>query len=351
MHNKKQAVVICPGRGSYNKQQLGYLLQHHQQRSELITTIDQYRTTQGFTSIAALDQMASYDLTTHTLGHNASALIYGCAAGDYQAIDLEQYDICAISGNSMGWYIALAAAQALAPPAAIELINTMGSLMSKQLIGGQIIYPVVDQQWQAQPQVRQQLLSLINTINQAHQCELYLSIDLGAYFVVGGNEAGLKQFSQQVTPVEHYPLRLFNHGAFHTPLLNPLVNDAQGLLAKDLFCPPKIPLIDGRGHIWQPHATDVAQLYQYTLDHQICQPYYFNQAIDVAIKEFAPDVFIVLGPGNGLSSSIAQRLIELEWQGINNKEAFIKRQKDDPIIIAMGLEHQRSLVVTGTKIY
>jgi len=123
-----------------------------------------------------------------------------------------------------------------------------------------------------------------------------------------------------------------------------LVNDAQGLLAKDLFCPPTIPLIDGRGHIWQPHATDVAQLYQYTLDHQICQPYYFNRAIDVAIKEFSPDVFIVLGPGNSLSSSIAQRLIELRWQGINNKAAFIKRQKSDPVIIAMGLEQQRSLV-------
>jgi hypothetical protein len=76
----------------------------------------------------------------------------------------------------------------------------------------------------------------------------------------------------------------------------------------------------------------------------VCEPYYFNLAIDVAIKEFAPDVFIVLGPGNSLSSSIAQRLIELQWQGICSKEDFIERQNSQPVIIAMGLEQQRSLV-------
>jgi len=344
MSNKKQAVVICPGRGSYNKEQLGYLLQHHHQRTELIDTIDNFRRQHDFEPITALDQLPSYQIKTHTLGENASALIYGCAQGDYQAIDLDKYDICAVSGNSMGWYIALATAQALAPTAAIQVINTMGAMMKEQLIGGQIIYPVVDQQWQAQPQVRQQLLTLISTINQDQHNELYLSIDLGAFLVVGGNEAGLKQFSQAVTPVDHYPLRLFNHGAFHTPLLKPLANDALTLLPQSLFSAPKIPMIDGRGHIWQPYATDIAQLHRYTLDHQICQPYYFDQAIDVAIKEFAPDVFIVLGPGNSLSSSIAQRLIELQWQGITNKEQFIKRQNSDPIIIAMGLEQQRSLV-------
>ncbi len=345
MTKKQQALVICPGRGSYNKEQLGYFFNYHQDNTALINTIDNYRTQHGFETIASLDQAEKFNLKIHTLGENASPLIYGCAEADFEAINLEKYDICAITGNSMGWYIALAAAQALKPPAAIEVINTMGAMMKDGLIGAQTIYPIIDKQWQVQGTVKQQLLELITSINQQSDCELYLSIDLGAYLVVAGDTAGLKQFESKVPPIDQYPMRLYNHGAFHTPMLKPLVAQAKQQLSQSLFNAPNIPLIDGRGHIWQPYSTDVEGLYQYTLDHQVCEPYYFNQAIDIAIKEYAPDVFIVLGPGNSLSSNIAQRLIALNWQGISNKEDFIARQNSQPIIIAMGLEEQRELAL------
>jgi len=344
MSSKQRALVICPGRGCYNKDQLGYLAQFHQNKTAMIDTIDSYRQSLGYSGVSELDAMERYSINAHTRGENASALIYACAMGDNQAIDLNQYDICAVTGNSMGWYIALAVAQAVSPQHAIELVTTMGSMMEKKLIGGQLIYPVTDEQWQALPKMREQALQLVATINQQVNHQLYLSIDLGAFLVIAGDAAGLKAFEQQIPKIDKYPMRLLNHGAFHTPMLKEIAEQAQQQISPSTFNKPVVPLIDGMGKIWSPYATDTKQLHQYTLDTQVCEPYYFDKAIDVAIKEFAPDVLIVLGPGNSLSSSVAQRLIEMKWQGISSKSEFIARQKNNPIIIAMGMPDQRQLV-------
>jgi len=344
MSSKKRAIVICPGRGSYNKEQLGYLSQYHPDKVDTLSVIDHYRQQQGYPSVSELDAMADFSVATHTAGEHASALIYACAICDNQAINLNDYDICAISGNSMGWYIALAAAQAISPRHAIELITTMGAMMKDQLIGGQLIYPVADDQWIINHHLKEKVLATIASINQLANHQLYLSIDLGAFIVVAGCANGLAKFSTLIEKVEQYPMRLVNHGAFHTPMLNELSQQAMAQLPATLFNKPKVPLIDGNGNIWSPFSTDINALHQYTLAEQVLSPYYFNRAIDVAIKEFAPEVFIVLGPGNSLSSSIAHQLIERQWQGLTSKAQFIQRQKNNPIIIAMGMPPQRQLV-------
>ena len=140
----KRAVVICPGRGTYNKEELGYLQRLHADKPELVAVIDEYRKKQGQISISELDAKEKYSMRLHTVGENASALIYACAMADFQSINQDEYDIVAVTGNSMGWYIALAVTGALDEQAAIELINTMGSMMTDGVIGGQMIYPVTD---------------------------------------------------------------------------------------------------------------------------------------------------------------------------------------------------------------
>ena len=113
MSSKQTAVIVCPGRGTYNKEELGYLQRYHSDKSELLQIIDDYRQQQGQITVSALDALPKYSMQKHTAGENASALIYACAMADIQDIDPNQYDIVAITGNSMGWYIALAAAGAL----------------------------------------------------------------------------------------------------------------------------------------------------------------------------------------------------------------------------------------------
>ncbi|WOH39278.1 ACP S-malonyltransferase [Thalassotalea fonticola] len=343
---KKTAVVICPGRGTYNKEELGYLQRLHADKPELINVIDDYRQQHGQDSISDLDAMAKYSMRKHTAGENASALIYACAMADYQSINQDEYDIVAVTGNSMGWYIALAVAGALKPKAAIELINTMGSMMTDGVIGGQLIYPISDDDWRENSAVFKQIKLWLDDVNQDPVSEVYISIHLGGYLVFGGNKQGLAALEAKLPVVQdRYPMNLFNHGAFHTPLLKDTANKAKSMLAKSLFSNPDIPLIDGLGQIWQPHSTDLGKLYDYTLDTQVVAPYNFTKAIEVAVKEFAPDKLIILGPGSTLGGAVAQSLIKQQWLELTCKSDFISLQKSEPFILAMGLADQRKQVV------
>ena len=342
---KPRALVVCPGRGTYNKEELGYLNRRHGSRWSQLSFIDDYRNSKGKTPVYTLDGAEKYSIKTHTPGEHASALIYACAFGDFLAIDQQAFDLVAVTGNSMGWYIGASVAGALAPKDAIEVIDTMGSMMADGVVGGQIIYPYVDEQWQEIPGKKDSLLDLISQFHGKDEQELYLSIDLGGYLVFAGNEKGLKAFEQAVPVVdERFPARLYNHGAFHTPLMED--NSSRGFqqLSQVTFQQPNVPLVDGRGHIWTPYSTDVAELKNYTLGHQVTEPYRFDLAVQVAVKEFAPDVIIVLGPGTTLSSSVAHNLIQLQWQGLTSKADFLARQKDDPVVVAMGFEDQAQRV-------
>lgn len=339
---KKTALVVCPGRGTYNKDELGYLKRYHGDKAALIAAIDDYRRARQQETVSALDGRARYSLADFSRGDNASPLIYACAYSDFLSIDRKAFDIVAVTGNSMGWYIALACAAAAKPMAALEIINTMGSLMQEALIGGQLIYPLVGKNWQAIPGRRAELEALMARINGEPDCRLYSSIELGGFLVFGGDDDSLAALGKALPPEQdRFPLRLANHAAFHTPLQAPIAARGQARLGQDLFEAPKLPLIDGRGRIWSPHASDPAALRDYTLGHQVVAPYDFTRAVQVGMKEFAPDAVIVLGPGSSLGGPVAQALIGIGWQGLTGKTDFIARQAEDPLILSMGMDDQR----------
>jgi len=343
---KKRVVVICPGRGTYNKEDLGYLHRLHPEKIDIVESIDAYRKEKHQVSIQSLDTAEQFNMRSHTAGENASALIYACAISDFQSINEDEYEVVAVTGNSMGWYIALAAAGALNPQSAIELINTMGSMMTEGVIGGQMIYPVTDEFWVLDQQALDTTEQALADVNKIEDCEVYVSIKLGGYVVFGGNKKGLKALEQALPIVQdRYPMNLFNHAAFHTPLLNDISAKAKSLLPSTLFTAPNMPLVDGLGQIWQPYSCDAQELYDYTLGTQVVKTYDFTKAVEVAIKEFAPDKLIVLGPGATLGGAVAQSLIQHNWLGLQNKKDFISLQKTDPFILAMGLEEQRKLVI------
>lgn len=347
MSYKQKALVICPGRGTYNAAELGYLHRHHTDKQPLLAQIDRWRTENGQEAISALDSRQRYSLAEHSRGDNASALIWACAYADYLAIDRERFDICAITGNSMGWYIALGCAGALSEADAYKVINSMGTLMQQSLTGGQLIYPEVDDNWQPIQGRRTYLDALTSRINSEPGCQLHLSIRLGGLRVFGGNEAALKRLQHELRPEQgRYPMRLHNHAAFHTPLLSEIAAQGRSQLGSDLFQPPELPLIDGRGGQWSPYSTEPEALRHYTLDHQVCQPYDFSRAVQVAVQEYAPDRIILLGPGATLGGAVAQSLIEIGWRGWQSKQDFIHAQRDTPYLVSMGIEGQRGHVVS-----
>ncbi len=343
---RKTALVICPGRGTYNKPELGYLARHHADKSDLVEMIDTYRNRQGQTTVSALDGAARYSIARHTRGDNASPLIYACSYADYLSIDRGAWDIAAITGNSMGWYIALACAGAADAGGGLEIVNTMGTLMQETLIGGQLIYPLVDENWQEIEGRREDLMEKMAAVNENAPGSLYISIELGGLLVFAGINDALDRFADMLVPEQaRYPMRLQNHAAFHTPLQQPVAETGQARLGTDLFTGPATPLIDGRGAIWHPFSSDTKSLRAYTLQTQVVATYDFTRAVQVGVREFAPDALIITGPGTTLGGAVAQCLIGIEWQGLRSKADFIARQKSDaPIIYAMGMEGQRQQV-------
>lgn len=341
----KTAVLICPGRGTYNKTELGYLGRHFPDPA-LLAGFDAQRQAAGQPTLSALDGADRFSMGTHTRGDNASGLIFAATLGDALSLAQDRVRVVAVTGNSMGWYSALACGGALAPQDGFRVANTMGTLMQEALIGGQLVYPWTGEDWRPDPGRKAELLALVDQIAARPGHDLALSIDLGGLLVLAGSEPGLAAFEAAVPPQQgRFPMRLGNHAAFHTALQAPVAEAGRARLGPDLFRQPALPLIDGRGAVWWPGATDSAALWDYTLGAQVTRTYDFSRAIAVAAREFAPDLFIVTGPGTTLGGAVAQSLILAGWQGLDNRDAFRARSEQAPLLVSMGLPEQRALVV------
>lgn len=344
----EKAVVICPGRGTYTKSDLGYLQRYRPGSDTWIATIDSYLQQRGMPTVSALDAAPQFNPPVHTAGENASTLIYACSMADFHAIDKDRFEIVAVTGNSLGWYTALAAGGALPHANAVHLISTMGSMMKDGVVGGQLVYPMTREDWTIDPERAALVGQALQEVNQLDLGGAYPSIRFGGYAVIGGAPAAIKYLMGRLPKVdERYPMQLVNHGAFHTPLLAEIAEKALLQLEESLFQKPIYPMVDGRGHIWQPHSTDLSELHRYTLTHQVTKTYDFWTALTVSLKEFAPDRLILLGPGATSGGAVGQILVNEGWFGMRSKADFTSRQQHDPFLIAMGLPEQRQRAVAG----
>jgi [acyl-carrier-protein] S-malonyltransferase len=339
------ALVVCPGRGTYGKNELGYLRRLHGDRKELLATVDRIRADRGEPTVSELDGAERYSPALHTRGDVASPLIFTASYADFLAIDRSRHDVVAVTGNSMGWYTTLACAGAVDLGHGFSIIDAMGDNSQAGEPGGQVLLSLVDEQWHEAPGLREALLALVGEINARAGADLYVSIALGGMIVFAGNDAGLDALLAEAPPLPgREPLRLVNHGPFHSPLMLGSSTRAMEQLPTAWFGSPDVPMVDGRGRIWRPFAVDAEKLRHYTFVTQILESYDFTRALQVAIREYAPERIILLGPGDTLGGAIAQALIAIEWQGMRSKQDFQDVQAADPILLSMAREDQRALV-------
>ena len=335
---KKRVIVVCPGRGSYTRETSNYLSGLKPDISSHIISFDKKRESENLTKISELDKN-TFRSKTHMTGENASPLIYACSVKDFMLIDKTKYDIVAICGNSMGWYIALALGGAITFDKGYDLIQTMGTLTQNHGSGGQIIYPIINDEWQIDIEKKELVLKEIENSNS------FISIYLGGYIVIGGDQNSLDRLLKKLPRNDKYPFQIPFHSAFHTSLLSGVVSIVQSSFNHNMFNRPSIPLVDGLGNIWSPWSTNKSELYNYTLDHQIIKPYNFSSSIEVALKEFCPDNIILLGPGNTLGGPVAQVLIDYNWNDLKTKSEFLQNQEENPFVLSMGIDEQRSMVI------
>jgi [acyl-carrier-protein] S-malonyltransferase len=310
---KEKLLVICPGRGTYNASELGYLQRFHDGGGDLVAGLDAFRAELGQPTLSALDSAATYSASRHMPGDNASLLIYACAMADYAAIDRDRYDIVAVTGNSMGWYLALACAGVVDLAGGARLVNTMGGLMHAQGQGGQVVWSMADADWRIDPAKA----AIVDTVLAEGQGRnVHISIHLGAMLVFAADDDGLKWLMQRLPSDDRFPMKLNYHAAFHSPLLDPVVPLARA-------------------------AFDPAAVYDYTLGAQINRTYDFTLGVQVAAREYCPDRIAILGPGTTLGAPVAQALIACGWRGLSGKADFQARQSDNPLLISMGMPEQR----------
>lgn len=331
---KQRIVVICPGRGSYTRDCLGSL-----SPTPAVQAANAYRQSLGRPTPTEMDQAPEYRSALHVAGENASILTASCSLADADV--LENSDIVGVVGNSMGWYTALIVAGALPLNDGLRLIETLGYYQHQNVIGGQSVYPLMDADWRPlpSPELEQALKEIP---------DLYWSIRLGGQAVIGGSSQALAALHQRLPPRKigdrDAPFSLPLHSAFHTPLLQATAARAHADLADLPWQAPRIPLIDGRGQTFRPRWADPAAIADYTLGTQITEAYDFTTSLRVALREYAPDRLVLLGPGSNLGGAIAQSLITEGWQNIRSRTDFMNRQASDPFLLAMGRPEQRRLL-------
>lgn len=318
----KRIALVLPGRGSYTEASLGSLPPGNARVQEAEAVRKEFE----LEPLLELDGAGKFSKTRHLRPANVSALIYVKSVLDADTA-MAAGRAVVVTGNSMGWYTALAVAGSLSFADGFRLVQRMALLQEDGEPGGQIIYPLVDEDWRP---VKERELAVEQALETAPAGEAFHSIHLGGYVVLAGSPGGLAHLTSQLPAVQQgrvgYPFRLALHGPYHTPLSATVAERSRRLLEPLTFRRPEVTLVDGFGRRHSPWSADVTELRDYTFGAQVTDPYDFTAAVRVALKEFAPDQLVLPGPGNSLGGVCGQVLVSLGWGGVHSKADFVGKQ-------------------------
>jgi acyl transferase domain-containing protein len=336
---RPRAVIACAGRGAYGAGSLGSLPADH----PAVERADNLRDGYGLEPLLELDSADAFDPPRHLRPANASALIFMVTLLDAERA-ADDHDAVAVIGNSLGWYSALAIAGALSFDDAFRLVQEIALLQEEPLpeggSGGQVIYPLTDADWQPVPDQRAAVAGVVDEGDGNGSGRIYESVDLGAYTVLAGDDAGVATLIDRLPPVKVgerlFPLRLAMHGPYHTPLVEHVAAAAAEFLSGLAWREPALPLIDGRGARWSPWSTDPMALRDYTLGEQLTTPFRFAASLRVALREYGPDVVVLPGPGNSLGGVCGQLIVAEGFHGLRSRSDFERAQQSGaPVVLSM----------------
>jgi malonyl CoA-acyl carrier protein transacylase len=334
---RPRAVLVFPGRGAYTAASLGSLPVEHPfvQRAEAL------RADLGLDSLLALDAADEFEAAVHLRPANASPLIWLISLLDAERA-MADHHVVAVMGNSLGWYTALTVGDVLDFDDAFQLVQGIAQLQEEAAAdgsGGQVIYPRFGADWQPAPELAAAIDAALADGGE-NGGDVFPSVDLGGYLVLAGTDAGIGRLLDTLPPVQigerHFPLRLAFHGPYHTPLVAGVSTEAQARYSTLGWRAPVVTLIDGRGARFTPWATNPVELAWYTLGEQIITPYRFATGARVALREYAPDVLVLTGPGNTLGGVAGQLVVAEGYHGLRTRADFESAQAgDSPLVLSM----------------
>jgi malonyl CoA-acyl carrier protein transacylase len=325
--SKPIAVVFCPGRGSYGREELSFIAKHRRPGAVADALDEADAARSSGETITDLDAAKQFRPGVHLNGVNAAELIYFSTLLHLEQLR-ERYEIVAVAGNSMGWYTSLAASGALDPRKGWRLIRSMAELQL-QIQGGQILTTTVTESWQPDLAAQQELgVALTATNAKGSDYFVAPSILLGGHQVIGGTDLGiselLKILPKRSIGGREFPFQLAGNGPFHTNLCQDTSKAAQDRLASLRLNPPEVHLIDGLGNIHTPWSASPARLLDYTTRRQVLETYNFTASVQTAIREFNPDVLLCAGPGQSLRAPVGHVVLSEQYRGLKTREALFE---------------------------
>ena len=330
-----RAAVVFPGRGSYGPTSLGSLPASH----AWVRRADELRALTDLQPLSSLDGAQDFDPAVHLRPTNCWPLIFLCGLLDAERI-ANDHEVVVVTASSTGWYTALAASGALGFDDAFRLVQEMARAAEQPLPdgerGGELIYPLTDAGWHPE---KDRIMALRTALDDADGGAA-LAVDLGAFAVVGGTTASLDRVATALPTVSvgerAFPLRMATGEAWHTPLRGPSAESAAASLEGLAWERPNVTLVDGRGVRFTPWSTDPAELAKQTLRGQAGSTYDFATGMRVALREYAPDVVLLPGPGASLGAACAQVIVADGYRGIRSRSDFEAAQAGpSPILLSM----------------
>ena len=338
MTGAERGLLVLPGRGAYAAASLGSLDLEHR----WVVRADELRAARGLPTLTELDARPRFDPRLHLQPVHAAPLTFVASLLDAERAASDHH-IAAVTASGQGWYSALAATGVLGFDDAFTLVQELGRLQQEPLPhggrGGQVIYPLTDEEWHADEALVASVESVLRDGADGEGGLVYPSIEMGGFTVLAGNDAGVDRILRRLPPVRLaerlYPLRLALQGPDHTPLAAHVAAAVRESAIDMAWDGPQVPLIDGRGARWTPWSTDPGALRDYSLGEHLTTPHRFAAAVRVALREEAPDRLVLTGPGSSLAGICGQVIAAEGYQGIRSRTDFEARQARDPLVLSM----------------
>jgi len=330
-----RAAVAFPARGSYGPASLRSLPPAH----PWVRRADQLRREYDLPALSDLDGAARFDPGVHLRSANASPLTFLSGLLDAERI-AGDHEVVVVVASSTGWYTALAASGALEFDDAFRLVQTMALLAEEPITkdgpGGQLIYALTDSEWRPDPD----RLSALEAVLARQADGVHRSLELGAFSVLSGTDGGIAGVAADLPVIEigsrRFPFRAAMQEAWHIPLRAGAVERAAERLADLTWSAPNVTLVDGRGARFTPWSTDPTELANHTIREQPVSTYDFARSLRVALREYAPEVILLAGPGASLGEVCAQLIVAEGYRGIRTRAELEAAQSGPtPILLSM----------------
>jgi hypothetical protein len=321
-----RAVLLLPGGGAYGPRALGSLPRDDARVGEA----DALRQAAGLPTLTELDSADAFEPSVHAQPIHALPLAYLVGVIGAERAEA-RHEVVAVTASSIGWYAALAVAGALSFGDGLRLVHEIASVEQQASASAQLAYPSTDAAWRPHPVLR----AVLDAALAGAGGGVAVTQELGPYVVLGGSREAVEQCRALLRPVQvgdqRYPRRI-SGPLRHDRAVAELPADALQRLAALGWRRPRLTLIDGRGARHTPWATDPGALRDYTLGELPRTPYRFAMAMRVALREYAPEVVVALGPGRGLANVAAQLIVAEGYHGLRTRAAFEAEQAEQPLV-------------------